>query len=833
LVKAVIRAATEKKISDMADNRVDATSGRALGVSPVEPSPSLSANVNDTKFGNHTNIHQGDQNIGQSRVHITYKNYGTWISPQTGNDAVFDSRGNVPGAPCWTVPFGRSKDFVGREAVLKQLLKIIPPDADKDDCQRTAIEGLGGVGKTQVALEAAFRVRDQYKDCHVFWVPAIDAATFENAYRQIGWELKIQDINNDKADVKSLVKTALSRSADKWLLIIDNADDVDLLCNSAKAVPLSDSLPFSLKGSIVFTTRNDEVSQKFDIRRESIIHLAEMSRPEAIDMLQKGLSANQISDTQSIASLLDFLTDLPLAIKQASAYMAKTGMMVTQYLTYCSSGDERLIELLSKDFEDRARYKSTRNPVATTWLISFSDISRDKPLAAKYLQSMSILAEKNIPKHLLPLHDDELEVYEAIGLLKAYAFISERADEKSYDIHRLVRLVMRNWLAKKGELKTCVTTVMDRLGTVYPHPDHANKDVWTRYLPHALVALEFQEHTADTNAKLRLLYDVSRSILLLGKYKDAEQVWRQTVDLYMKVLGVEHPYTLASRSYLAKTLYGQGRHEEAKQIHQQTLELRIKVLGAEHPDTLLSRTNLANTLYSKGQYKEAEQIYQHTLRLQIKVLGAEHPSTLFSMYYLASVFSRQGQYKEAGQTFQKTLELQIKVLGPEHHDTLFTMNGLAIILYLQGQYKEAEQIFQRTLELQIKVLGVEHPGTIYGLYNLACVSYRQGRYKEAEHTFQQTLELRVKALGPEHPDTVSSREKLDLCKKEQVLGAEHPDLLLSRESLAQCTKEQVLLAEHSDNLLRQVLDSDTAFNSENTISESKGFHFLRDWFRKE
>lgn len=130
-------------------------------------------------------------------------------------------------------------------------------------------------------------------------------------------------------------------------MIIDNADDIALFSGITKATPLSDYLPFNLKGSILFTTRNNEVSQLLGIRRENVLHITEMSRPEATDMLQKGLSAYQISNAQSIESLLDFLTDLPLAIKQASAYMIKTGMVVSKYLDYCRSSDEHLIELLS------------------------------------------------------------------------------------------------------------------------------------------------------------------------------------------------------------------------------------------------------------------------------------------------------------------------------------------------------------------------------------------------------------------------------------------------------------------------------------------------------
>ncbi|KAM0511414.1 hypothetical protein ACHAPE_009929 [Trichoderma viride] len=139
---------------------------------PTKPLQPRSTAVTNTEFGNHASLHQGDQNIGQSNVHVTY-NYGTWAS----QNASFNYNGDQSSGAFWTVPFGRNKDFIGREAVLDKLLEIIPPDADIDNCQHIAIEGLGGVGKTQIALEAAFRIRHKYKDCHVFWVPAIDIST--------------------------------------------------------------------------------------------------------------------------------------------------------------------------------------------------------------------------------------------------------------------------------------------------------------------------------------------------------------------------------------------------------------------------------------------------------------------------------------------------------------------------------------------------------------------------------------------------------------------------------------------------------------------------------
>ncbi|ORY67656.1 nucleoside phosphorylase domain-containing protein [Pseudomassariella vexata] len=184
------------------------------------------------------------------------------------------------------VPFGRNHGFVGRESILQQLLKRTPPSNNRDNCQRTAIEGLGGIGKTQIALETAYQVRNNHKDCSIFWVSAVDATSFENAYRQIGQALGVAGIDEDGADVKLLVKKALEHeSAGSWLLIIDKADDSKLFKDTA----LSDYhyLPFSRKGSILFTTRNHEVAWKLDIAE--IINLKEMSEAEAIELLQKGL----------------------------------------------------------------------------------------------------------------------------------------------------------------------------------------------------------------------------------------------------------------------------------------------------------------------------------------------------------------------------------------------------------------------------------------------------------------------------------------------------------------------------------------------------------------
>ncbi|RYP19951.1 hypothetical protein DL767_009563 [Monosporascus sp. MG133] len=601
------------------------------------------------------------------------------------------------------VPFGRNEGFVGRDHILQQLLTRIPPSANKDDCQRMAIEGLGGVGKTQIALEVAYRVRDMDLDCSVFWVPAINAASLENSYREVGQKLQVQGINMDNADVKTLVKLALSQeNAGRWLLIIDNADDLELLFGGPQC--LSDYLPTSRNGSILLTTRDHRTAFKFTTREADIITTIEMSEAEALAMLQNGLSESQVQSKQDTKQLLEALAYLPLAIKQASAYIATEQLSISEYLNLYRTSDADMIGLLSEHFEDRHRYqeaKRTQNPIATTWLVSFNQITKSSPVAASYLKFICFLAEKDIPKSLLPI-DSKKEATKAVSTLKAYAFITEHKGSDSFDVHRLVRLAMRNWVEQENEWTGWITKGAQQLSDKFPWPEHENKEIWMRYLPHTQTAVEFQRDCADRGALSRLLSYIGVSYDILGKYKDAELVLRPAVELGEKVLGREHPDTLARMNSLAAVLYNLGEYEEAKQMHRQILELKEKVLGREHPETLISMDNLALSLYSQGKYDEAEQMHRQTLKLREKVLGREHPDTLGSMDILASILNRQGKYNEAEQMHRQTLKLREKVLGREHPDILASMNNLKLVLDNQGKYDEAEQMHRQTLKLREK-----------------------------------------------------------------------------------------------------------------------------------
>jgi len=725
------------------------------------------------------------------------------------------------------LPFGRNKDFVGRQSQLDRLITILYTEDTEEDCQRAALVGLGGVGKTQIALETAFQIQELSPQYSVFWVRASDITSFESGYRQIGQQLEIPGLDDDKADVKELVRARLSlESSGKWIMIVDNADDFELFYNraneSTESHALHEYLPFSPLGAILFTTRDREAATRY--AGSNVIVIEEMDDVESRELLKTSLQNKRlVEDEDGTIKLLKLLLNLPLAIMQAVAYLNAKGTTIAEYLRIYEESSGSVIKLLSKDFEDRRRYPGMKNPVATTWLISFEQIRLRDPLAADYMAFISCINDQDIPRDLLP-PAPQLEKIEAIGTLKAFGFIKERLRGESYDMHRLVHIAMQSWLSLNDELTSWNEKTLKQIADKFPWPEHENKAVWTMYLPHAqCIIASTKSYSGLEKSRWGILHNVGWCLFITGKYAEAEEMYREALVLEEKVLGAEDPETLGSMDNLALVLNWQGKYAEAEEMHRQTLKLYTKVLGAEHPSTLGSMDNLAVVLNRQGKYEEAEELHRQTLRLYAKVLGAEHPSTLGSMDNLALVLSNQGRYAEAEEIHRQALKLYTKVLGAEHLSTLDSMYNLASVLNRQGKYAEAEEMNRQTSKLYMKALGAEHPSTLDSMYNLAVVLNRQGKYAEAEEMNRQTLKLYTKVLGAEHPSTLGSMDNLAVVLNRQgkhaeaeemnrqtlklytkVLGAEHPSTLDSLDNLALVLSNQGRYAE-AEELHRQTL----------------------------
>ncbi|PVH67903.1 hypothetical protein DL98DRAFT_442468 [Cadophora sp. DSE1049] len=502
----------------------------------------------------------------------------------------------------WIVPFERNSCFTGRESELTRLEELLHTEGGP---KKIAVIGLGGVGKTSLIVELAYRIMKDHEDCSIFWIPATNFESLQQAYLSICTQLQVPGWDDRNEDPKRLLQRYLSQaSAGQWLLVFDNADDINMWTGSKGSdrvsSSLKDYLPTSQKGRIVFTSRDRKTAYNLVQRSQHIVEVPELSEEVAIELLQKYVPKLELGTHKDDAkSLLEKLTYLPLAIVQAASYINQNDESLATYLSLLADQEEEVIDLLSEHFEDDSRYRDVKNPVAMTWLISFEQIRVRDPLAAEFLSFIACVESKDVPLSLLPPGLSRKEEINALGTLDAYSFVYKRQDDSSIDVHRLVHLATRNWLRRENSLVQWAEIAVNRLDDVFPDQKHQNRSVWRRYLAHAQSALDSPLVDQDRERRIDLAWKVGNCLNSDGRWKEAETLLVQVMKFRKKVLGLEHPDTLGSMNNLACLYESQGKYEAAEPLYEETLQLK-KVLGLEHPDTLTSINNLAALYKSQG-----------------------------------------------------------------------------------------------------------------------------------------------------------------------------------------------------------------------------------------
>ncbi|PVH90952.1 putative kinesin light chain [Periconia macrospinosa] len=526
---------------------------------------------------------------------------------------------------CWLVPFQRNPNFVGRDSLLVKLEEGL---LNTGCFSKFAAFGLGGIGKTQVAIELAYRIRKKLPACSVFWVPSADQKAFEGAYRDIGQKLALSGMDNGETDIKKLVKQHLSQATvGQWLMIFDNADDKDVWFSKTSTHPLVDFVPVSSRGCALLTTRNEQVAINF--AHKNIIKVDEMDVDTSKQMLRKLLLREEtVDDCVTTERLLDKLSFIPLAVAQAAAFLNEYHHEagIAKYLSLLNNTDEDLIKELTKDFQDDWRYRDQENAVAATWLVSFRNIKKCNPLAADYLSLMSCVNPKNIPRSILPDAMD-VEQRKAISTLASYSFITIRVDG-TVDVHRLIHTATRNWLQLDCRYEEWVGKALRQLALVFPSSEPDNRQEWRGYRPHVNYAFSRCMDHMDTDRMFLRRYGLC--LLQDGKYNAAEKPLTEIMKAFKKDLGAEHPDTLTSMANLASIYRDQGLLEKVAELLTQVMETRQKVLGEEHQDTLNSMNNLALTWKEQGQSEKAIALMEKCVEIGKQALHTDHPFTVSS-----------------------------------------------------------------------------------------------------------------------------------------------------------------------------------------------------------
>jgi tetratricopeptide (TPR) repeat protein len=700
----------------------------------------------------------------------------------------------------WHVPYRRNPFFTGREQLLKEIYELFTLSQKTARVTTQALCGLGGVGKTQTALEYAYRYREAYH--FVLWVRAASRDTIITDFVALAEVLHLPERHErDQRRIVDAVKWWLVHHTG-WLLIFDNVDDLEVF---------SDFLPTGDDGHILLTTQAQALGtiahaievEKMDMEEGTLLLLrrAKLVEPDA-----------SLTLAQAIVVTMD---GLPLALDQVGAYIEETACGLTHYW---SLYQKRKADLLKRRGKGPSLYPYT---VATTWSLSFQRVEEKNPAAADLLRLCAFLSPDAIPEEILiadtrvlgpvlaPVAADAFLLDQAIEALRAYSLVRRDPKEKTLSIHRLVQAVLQDTLEEAGCRRWAERAVL----AAHAGFLHTEPDFWPqceRLLPHALLATQYIEQYLIIGEKAGHLLNQTASYLLVrARYAQAEPLFQQARQVWEQCLGPKCLQVATALHGLANLYQEQDQFAQAESLYLQALRIQEQHLGPEHPDVAFSLNGLAVLYYQHAKYAQAESLYLRALQVCEQHLGTEQHAVSPPLNGLANLYQLQGKYAQAEQLYLRALQVCEQHLGPEHPDVAFQLNGLATLYREQGKYAQAEPLFERALRIQEQRYGPEHPIVAYPLNWLANLYREQGEYAQAEPLYLRALQIREQHFGSRHRLVARSLKDLaDLYRergeyaqaeplylralqiREQQMESEHPETAEALYGLAQLREMQ-------------------------------------------
>ncbi len=684
--------------------------------------------------------------------------------------------------PPWLVPNAmRTRYFTGRDDLLARLRRQL------EERHRAALSGLGGVGKTQTAIEYASRHRASYPD-GVFWVNAETNSGLTGGFVAIAATLRLPSAeSDDQAATVRAVLDSLNRSGG-WLLIMDNVED-------RREVQVF--LPERDKGDILITSR-ESVFQELGIARA--LDVRDLETAEAVHFLltRTGRESDERGERTAVTELAAELGYLPLALEQAAAYVAETDAAFSDYV---SAFRRRRVTLLEK-----AGGLVSRDTVAVTWAANFAAVEVISPAAADVLRVSAFLAPEAIPFELFSkgasslgdaiaaaLSDpDELAMAELLRPLARYSLVRSDAESRAFGVHRLVQEVVRDAVGE-SERRTYVERTVSALNAAFPEVKYANWAECDRFVSHVVsIAGWIDSYHVWPEGAGRILNQTAKYLIERGRYAEAEPLAKSALAVDERTLGIDHADVAHSLNNLANAYFYQGRYANAQPLHERALAIRERALGPKHPHVAISLNNLANLHMYQGRYAEAEPLHERAIAIREHALGASHPHLAASFNNLAVLYVKQRQYDRAQPLYERALMLRERILGPDHPDVANSINNLADLYEKQHRYAEAQELYTRALTIWERGLGPDHPDVAHSLNNLADVCVKQRRYAEARSLYERALAIWDRALGPDHPDVAESL--VGLAALHEAQG--HNDEAVSFFERALAIKERTFAFDH-------------------------------------
>jgi len=636
----------------------------------------------------------------------------------------------------------RIASFTGRADKLDQLDAILMQDKPAAVTQASvghaAVHGMGGVGKTSLAIEYAHRFRGLYAG--VCWCPSETRTGLLSALADLAVTLGVATAED--TDVEKVAKAALRRLAEQratWLLIYDNVPAPD---------HIADLLP-SAGARVLITSRFSDWSE---FAKEVTLDVLPLG--EAVALLQERTKRNDAAGAQTLAETLG---RLPLALDHAGAYCKRTQVHFADYAEKASS----LINAAPRGV-------GYPRSVAATFDLAISQAVSQCAATEALMAFLAQCAPERIPILLVEgAIDDKSEQLQALAALAEVSLVKHDRFEdgmQAVTVHRLVQQVACARAQAKGLSRGVNDRLIARLTAIYPGEGYNHPKSWplcAQLTPHVLARTGTGvDGTSNATNWLPLLNQVGMYLRRRAAYRQAELLLRETISVYEEALGPTDAGTAAALDNLASVLQLQGSLAEARALFERSLSIYEKVLGPEHRVTATGLSNLALLLRAQDDLAGARRLLERSLAIKEKVLGPEHADTGPVLNNLALVLQDQGDFPGARRLFERALAIAEKVLGPEHPDTAMCVSNLGGLLQAQSDFTGARALFARALAIREAVFGPEHPDTAQTLHDLAVLPGDQGDLAEARPLLERALSIYEKALGPEHRVTAASLNAL-------------------------------------------------------------------------
>ncbi|MFJ2897562.1 tetratricopeptide repeat protein [Streptomyces sp. NPDC087218] len=643
--------------------------------------------------------------------------------------------GNLPGSA--------SGVFMGREDELARLHRLLAESGEAAVTQVAgagAVHGLGGIGKSTLALHYAHTHRSTYG--LVWWLNAESTEQIVAGLASLAVRLCPQWAAG--ADVPERAAWAMLwlQWHPGWLLVFDNVEDPRDLRHYLGALPGGHHLATSRTATGWHTVAPTMPLGLLEPGAATDLLCSLALGPDHIP------TARQREEAGALAAALGHL---PLALEQAGAYLFETGTPLDDYRA-----------MLGEVMDTATGGIDPERTIARIWHHTLTAVEHRNPTAITLLDAMAWLAPDTIPRTLLaPLCPNPRELGEALGTLHAYNMISFSADRQNISVHRLVQTVLQHRPTTGPDAMPPGRQDAEHLLHQAVPDEKTDHQGFERLLPHALTLAETTPpHPPATDETVNAWRAAAR--YLTGQGRDAHTIPLRTAIRAQceKVLGDTHPDTLISRNNLASAYQSAGHLDRAIPLYEAALAQCEKVLGNTHLDTLNNRNNLASAYEEARDLDRAIPLYEAALAQCEKVLGHTHPRTLISRNNLAHAYQSAGDLDHAIPLHKITLTQREQVLGDTHPHTLVSRNNLAHAYQSAGDLDHAISLHETTLAQCEKVLGDTHPDTLNSRNNLAYAYEAAGDLDHAIPLYETTLAQCEKVLGHAHPDTRATRINL-------------------------------------------------------------------------